>query len=82
MKKAVNEYAELEVIDGYQFVTVDGVCIPKIASTTVEQGAEDSDGICFVTIKIMAKLKNTIPNTFEISTDDLLSIINKKNKLG
>lgn len=82
MKKPVNEYAEVEVVNGMQFVTVDGICIPNVSNTIVEQSGGDSNGICFVTITIMAKLKETMPATFEISEKDLLGIINDKNKLG
>lgn len=78
MKKAINEYAEVETVGGFQIITIDGVCIPKISKTIIEQDGNESNGMCYVTVSFIAKLKETIPTTFEITEKDLLEIINKK----
>jgi len=78
MKKAVNEYAEVETIGGFQLITIDGVCIPKIVKTIIEQEADCQDGMCCVTVSFLAKLKDTIPTSFEIKGEDLIGIINKR----
>ena len=80
MKKALNEYAEVEVVDGVQFVTIDGICIPKIAKTTIEQSADEKNDLAYVTVSFFAKLKNTFPEKITVNGDDLISIIGKKHK--
>jgi len=84
--KGVYEAYTVTVEGGAQYLNLNGVQLPFQIETVVTQSAEDDgfhEGICFVTVKVAAKLIDTKKSTvFEIAGTKLVGILERNKTNG